>query len=42
MGQPAKERAPKPDNILMLTVLSLVILVAVDRFVVRRVLKTRL
>ena len=42
MGQPAKERASKPDNVLMLTVLSLVILVAVDRFVVRRVLKTRL
>ena len=42
VGQPAKERASKPDNVLMLTVLSLVILVAVDRFVVRRVLKTRL
>ena len=42
MGQPAKERASKSDNVLMLTVLSLVILIAVDRFVVRRVLKTRL
>jgi anti-sigma factor RsiW len=42
MGPPARERGSNSDNVLMLTALSLVLLVAVDGFVVRRVLKMRL
>jgi hypothetical protein len=41
MGEPAKERASKPEDVVLLTVLSILILVGIDRLVVRRVVKIR-
>ena len=40
-SQPANSRAPKTDNVIILTAVSLLILIAIDRFVVQRVMKTR-
>ena len=41
-GEPKKEQASKTADVATLTLISLLILVAIDRFVVRRVIKIRL
>lgn len=40
-GEPAKERSSKPEDVVLLTVVSILILVGIDRFVVRRMIKIR-
>lgn len=42
VGESPKNPPPGSDNVIFLTIISLVILVAVDRFVVRRLIKIRL
>jgi hypothetical protein len=42
IGEPKKEQTPKTADVATLTLISLLILVAIDRFVVRRVIKIRL
>ena len=42
VGEPKKEQASKTAGVTKLTLISLLILVAIDRFVVRRVIKVRL
>jgi hypothetical protein len=41
LGEPAKNPTPRNDNVIYLTIVSILILVAADRFVVRRLLKIR-
>jgi hypothetical protein len=38
-AQPAKEHSSNPEEVVLLTVVSVLILVGIDRFVVRRVIK---
>ena len=40
-AQPAKERSTNSGDVILLTVVSVLILVGIDRFVVRRVIKIR-
>jgi len=42
VGEPKKEQTSKTADVATLTLISLLILVAIDRFVVRRVIRTRL
>lgn len=41
VGEPRKEPAPMTSDVVTLTLISLLILVGIDRFVVRRVIKIR-
>lgn len=41
IGEPAKKPPPKNENIIVLTMFSVIILVAVDRFVVRKLMRVR-
>ena len=41
VGEPKKEQTSKAADVTMLTLISLLILVAIDRFVVRRVIRIR-
>jgi anti-sigma factor RsiW len=42
VGEPSKEHGPSTDNAVTFTIVSILILAAFDRYVVRRVIKTRI